>query len=513
MNVKNYPGVVDKSQQLLDVSSDYNNFSNLAYFISEYKKAKQIIAQCKDFYRNFLRNKLYSFDDLKNVDNINLLRFNVNWETYLNNCKQIYLFIVNKYLEEQINSNLEKYRFGFYQESIYRNIFYEEKHNNNVWEVRGEKGTLLSCVDSYRYWTQLYNIFILKEWKAHTTDEQTFQFDTFYSDALNLIEVDKNNKDINKFPKTEITKYERDGWGDNEKIKVCKQPITVVMFGNEEKKLFEIFKEAGDKFFPIYEQIIFHPEDYIDEWKEFNEFIQNNYKIKKINDEDLTYASDETLIQIEKSKSHKCMLFPVDYYIGNKQYAIDAYKFINWDYVKYRDKSKRYYWNEDYTNDKDYNPIYNNLLNSDLEYISLIKCTELLYHIQTVNPDYYKAKDVIFNPKKKEKKNKKPGDKSSKEKDNPYLVNNPNYYYVLIDNIPYKFSDDLDCTKIIYDEKKNILECTYKKEYKYQKWSWPSDTPYTVELHSFVLKFDCSTNEPIYYKYNYSTHEEKIRYR
>ena len=99
MKVKNYPGAVGDNRQLLDVSSDYNNFSNLAYFISEYKKAKQIIAQCKDFYRNFLRNKLYSFDDLKNIENINLLRFNVNWETYLNNCKQIYLFMVNKYLD------------------------------------------------------------------------------------------------------------------------------------------------------------------------------------------------------------------------------------------------------------------------------------------------------------------------------------------------------------------------------------------------------------------------------
>lgn len=123
MKVKNYPGAVGDNRQLLDVSSDYNNFSNLAYFISEYKKAKQIIAQCKDFYRNFLRNKLYSFDDLKNIENINLLRFNVNWETYLNNCKQIYLFMVNKYLEEQINSNLKTYHFGFYKDSIYKSEY------------------------------------------------------------------------------------------------------------------------------------------------------------------------------------------------------------------------------------------------------------------------------------------------------------------------------------------------------------------------------------------------------
>ena len=39
MKVKNYPGAVGDNRQLLDVSSDYNNFSNLAYFISEYRKA------------------------------------------------------------------------------------------------------------------------------------------------------------------------------------------------------------------------------------------------------------------------------------------------------------------------------------------------------------------------------------------------------------------------------------------------------------------------------------------
>ena len=31
-----------KNQQLLDNSSDFNNFENLSYFISEYKKAKEI---------------------------------------------------------------------------------------------------------------------------------------------------------------------------------------------------------------------------------------------------------------------------------------------------------------------------------------------------------------------------------------------------------------------------------------------------------------------------------------
>ena len=525
MKVKNYPGAVGDNRQLLDVSSDYNNFSNLAYFISEYKKAKQIIAQCKDFYRNFLRNKLYSFDDLKNIENINLLRFNVNWETYLNNCKQIYLFMVNKYLEEQINSNLKTYHFGFYKDSIYKSEYWEREHNNNVWEVRGDKCTLLSCVESYKYWNYLYDIFILKKWNAHTTDEQSFQFDTFYKDALNLSEVNENNKEINKFNKTEITRYDREGWGDNAKIVVHKHPITVVMFGDEEKKLFEIFEEAGNKFYPIYEQIKYHPEKYLDEWKELNEFIQNNYKIIKTSKEDLTYASNETLAEIEKKKTHKGLLFPVDYYIGKKQYAIDAYKFINWDYVKYHENDRKHYWDDEKR--KDYNPVYENLLNCNLKTISLIKATELLYYIQTVNPDYYKAKDSIFNPPKKVKKNKKPGDyiepddyddhpsrnKSSKEKNNPYLVNNSNYYYVLIDNIPYKFTDNLSDVKIEYNESDNILVCHFFKEYKYQKWSWPSDTPYTVEQHTFTLKFDCATNEPIYYNYRYNTHEEKISYR
>ena len=141
--------------------------------------------------------------ELKNIENINLLRFNVNWETYLNNCKQIYLFMVNKYLEEQINSNLKTYHFGFYKDSIYKSEYWEREHNNNVWEVRGDKCTLLSCVESYKYWNYLYDIFILKKWNAHTTNEQSFQFDTFYKDALNLSEVNENNKEINKFNKTE----------------------------------------------------------------------------------------------------------------------------------------------------------------------------------------------------------------------------------------------------------------------------------------------------------------------
>lgn len=521
MKVKNVQGAANQ-KQLLDISSDYNNFSNLAYFISEYKKAKQIISQCKDFYRNFLRNKLYTFNDLKNVENLNLLQFEVNWETYLNNCEKIYLFIVNKYLEEQINSNLKTYHFGFYKESIYKSEYYGREHNNNVWEVRGDKNTLLSCVESYKYWNHLYYIYIFKKWNAHNTSEQSFQADTFYNDALNLWEVNDENKIINKFKKTEITRYDKQGWGKDEKIVVCKTPISVVMFGDEEKKLFEIFKETGEKFYPIYEEIKYHPEDYIDIWKEYNEFVKDNFNEINPNKNDLEYASNETLRKLKIVNSHKGLLFPVDYFIGNEQYAIDAYKFINWEFIKYKRKQDRRTWHE-YNNEKDKNPVYDNLLESDLKNRSLIKCTELLYHIQTINPNYYKAADLVFNPKKKETRKKKPGDliepedfnrnKSISIKNDPYILNNDNYYYILIDNIPYKFTDDLDYVKIEYNEDDNILVCKYSKEYKYKKWAWPSDTPWTVEEYFFMLKFDCATNEPICYNYKYNTHEEKISYR
>ena len=512
MKVKNYSKGADDNQHLLDISSDYNNFSNLSYFISEYKKAKQIIAQCENFYQNFLRNKLYRFDELKSIENINLLNFKVNWEIYLGNCKLIYLFMVNKYLEEQINLKLKTYHFGFYKESIYKSEYWGRDHNNNVWEVRGDADTLLSCVNDCKYWNLLYDIYIFKTWHAHNTSEQIFQPDEIFDDALNLNEVDKNNKKINKFEKTKITRYYKKGFGDEEKIIVCDNPIYVVMFGEEETKLFEIFKEAGEKFYPIYEQIKFHPEEYINEWNELQKFIKDNFKEINSNKNDLIYASGEILRKQEIIKSHKGILFPVDYFIGNKQYVVDAYKFINLDYVKYRVNNKKRY-SYSFNKEKNYNLIYENLMHCDLNERSIIKCTELLYYIQTINPDYYKAKDLIFNSKKEEKKDKNlfERDKSNEQLNNPYIVNNPNYYYVLIDNIPYKFTDALYNVKIEYNESDNILTCEYFKNHKYQKWVWPSDSPYTVESYSFVLKFDCATNEPIYYKYNYNTHEEKIR--
>lgn len=466
MKVTNKIEGAGDNQHLLDISSDFNNYSNLAYFISEYKKAKQIIRQCKSFYRNFLMSKLYTIDELKTIDNVNLLQFRFNWSEYINKCTELFKYIVYKDLQNEIKkSNLTKYQFGFYEVSPYLRK-YRSEYETNVWEFHFNDDALITSID---YFDSLLFSSILRKYKLLTSKDELHS--NSEDNLLDAIEVHRANTKVIKNYDV-ITKhifeysFKHSGYIDTGKT------AKYVLFGDEENTLVKIVQQIGEKYSTLLKDIICNPENHYNEWLDFTEFMKSYYKFNG-----------------HVANTHFYLFAPVDYIIDGSSYVIDAYQFLNTDYVKYKIK-----YDDDIDEYDSQHTLYYNINKSSISDLLLLKNTSLMYHIQETNPNYHKVKKLY-------------DDKEFK------LFKNTNYYFILIDNVPFRFSDDLDNVKIQYDEEKNILKCSYVHEDKYKKWAWPSDTPWTVDEYFYDLEFDCSTNEPIYYNYHKSTHEEKCRYR
>lgn len=456
---------------LLDSTSDYNNFSNLSYFIGEYKKAVQIIKQCNNFYYQFLRTKLYSYDQLKDI-NINPYNIKIYKDTYCTHCRNLEDYIVNRWLEKEINSSLKTYKLVFnadcyintIQESYWRNRY-------NEWELMPSEN---SYIQDFKYLQKLK--FHFENDIEHKKDPQYTRDQTIVFGEKILLE-NVNPKLVDENEVFDLTLYQWD-YKLNKKTKKyedvytpLKKTVKCTLLKSEENKLISILREAAVRFDKLYDKIKKNPEKYIKEWNEYQEFIKNNYKYIHIYTHNGYYVNEgykgAIIAKDEEERRDKidALFFPLELVIDKDSYLFEGYQYVNQEGFKERSL---------FDEDKRCHPIYyTKLLN---EYLI---------------PNY--------------------GDYYEKEKERWFEENKKDWYYVVIDSIAYRFTDYIEGVKIKLEEKNNILQCNYETEERHQKWRWPSNSPYVVNKELYDLRFSTLTNEPVYYHMYKDTYEEQTK--
>lgn len=547
-----------KVPQLLDTKSDYNNYSNLSYFISQYKRAVEIINECNTFYSNFLRNKLLTKQDIIHTPGINVLGMHFDMSVFVKNVDRLYDFFIYKVLSKEFAENLKKYRYNICGENVLDscgcviNTTYTsyriEPYNGGIPLGNDYFGFLIDC-----FCKNKYNVDAVLEDDKHYTWRQKFldkalaQYENYDNTIKDEIKgfskvnatTGKIITDSGKTITVKIAAIERYTSQWNYKTKNYKwestgESDTFVIFGKEELKMIEILKDFHKKYNGVRHDMLVNPGKYTDLWKEYVNTIlcnKNNLNLKQQEDlaetyrgvrrvqKGLTYVFEldepgEYVINhvgCERKTNQKYMFAPVDYTFGptgyikkngkkrepeydklsgttyfhedktdkyvNGTYSIDAAKFLNTELLGKRFSERRDY--DDYNYEERYEI-------NHLEDSFFLNKRKLQLQIEKVHPQ---AEQAI--------------------KKNADLLLEDGWYYVLIDNTPYKFSDSLSEVKIEWDEKKNILKCEYEYETRRKKAPWPGWMPWIVTTHYYHLEFDCNTNEPVNYEYLHDSVEEK----
>lgn len=547
-----------KVPQLLDTKSDYNNYSNLSYFISQYKRAVEIINECNTFYSNFLRNKLLTKQDIIHTPGINVLGMHFDMSVFVKNVNRLYDFFIYKVLSKEFAENLKKYRYSICTKDEYGHCgevistaydaYRIEPYNGGIPLGNDYFGFLIDCFCKNKY--NVGEVFDDEEhytWRHKFLDKALAQYENYDKKIKNEIEgfskvnattgkiVVGNGKTITvKIAEIERFTSEWNYKTQKYKWKSTGESDTFVIFGKEELKMIEILKGFHKKYNDVHHDMLVNPGKYTDLWKEYVNTVLCNKKYLSLELQEkltetyrgirrvqkgLTYVFEldepgEYVVNhvgCERKTNQKYMFAPVDYTFGptgyikkngkkreaehdklsgmtylqkdetdvyvNGTYSIDAAKFLNTELL-----NKKFLKKQDY-DDYDYEDRYkiNNLEDS-----FFLNKRKLQLQIEKVHTQ---AEQAI--------------------KKNADLILEDGWYYVLIDNTPYKFSDNLSDVKIEWDEEKNILNCKYEYETRRKKAPWPGWMPWIVTTHYYHLEFDCNTNEPISYEYLHDSVEEK----
>lgn len=526
-----------QAPQLLDTKSDYNNYSNLSYFISQYKRAVEIINECKTFYSNFLRNKLLTKSDIVHTPGINLLDMRFDIKEFAENANRLYQYYTYKVLQKEFSENLTKYRLVNRYREVYDRVGCTLCTVPDGYTIEAYNGGIPMGKDYFEY---LIDSFCSGRWNVDDRKEKEhYEWRDRFFDKVLASSSDDNDEYISGFTKTgkntakihlgnnkyvnvktvDLERY-RHEWKVKKGENVWKTTgnyDTFVLFGPEELKMVEILRKFNKKHLKVKKDILLNPEKYVDLWKEFiaidpkyaTDDIEK-YGVVKKNGKYIVQEPGEFIVHhqgLDSKKVHRFMFAPVDYtygetgwyttkgkkrgdtydedsgltyfkesdtdqyYIGD--YSIDGVKFLNkeWLQAKFNDKKVRGFAKQ-----------YGSKRGDEF----FINQRKLQLQIEKIHPE---TVDAI--------------------KKNADLLLRDDWYYVLIDNTPYPFADELSKAKINYNEDENILECSYKYTTRRKKAPWPGWMPWIVTTHYYDLEFDCKTNEPLSYDYTYDQVEEK----
>ena len=509
-----------KNQQLLDNSSDFNNFENLSYFISEYKKAKEIISQCQSFYYNFLRTKLYSIDKLKNIPNINFVDLHLCLRCYCENVDKLTKYILFNIAQKELRKISDNYDLKFFD--LLKGTSgkcYDDCEN--TWSIYAKNDSLFYDTRLFNFLTSCLfnNLHIYSSYP--TTDINSWIYDNYIRESC----VNKKYIETNKLKAIQIQKEKRIYNSKTELYSIKKEtyengkPVMLTFYelGKEEKNLIEFIEKfrKTHSYKELYNKIFSDPEKYYDKWLDYVEFEKSNVKITNF---DILYVSDDKLRKIKEHEKIKGIFCPAVFlkynkYINKNDFQgeykkivtsencyIEAYNFLNkkiinlyqdWEEDKKHEYDKGYVfktWKLDDHHRKIYINNYIGLFESDLSPYLLLDIPRLLDIVKQSSDytdiDFREYHNEIF----------------------PY-----ENYFTIINCTPFKFADSLRNVNIEYNENTNILKCSYSKEKKYKKYRFPSNSPWTVITFNYSLDFDCSNNEPIGYRYVKNTREESIR--
>lgn len=548
--------------QLLDTKSDYNNYSNLSYFISQYKRAVEIINECNTFYRNFLRNKLLSKSDIEHTPGINLLDMRFKLSEFEENVKRLYRFFIYKTLSKEFAEKLTKYQYVACYEDVLGHCGESIGKTLSGYRIEAINGGIPMGKEYFSY---LIDAFCENRWNVDDKEEKEhYQWRDVYFDKIlarsgrkkggyddeiegfsktgdNTGKIYIGNGKYTKVKTVDLERFtnewksDKKDWSKGNRIwKSTGEFDTFIVFGKEELKMIEILREFHKKYDKVKHDMLINPTNYVDLWMEYVNTIlsRQDYEVdeeeinvvkignrqitktlktnKKVNKNFGLQEPGDYVVHhkgVDTKTAHRFMFAPVNYTVGMTgyvtkegkkrenthdklsgmtyfqaydgdeyvvgEYSIDAVKFLNTDWLQAKfDKKEVKGFSDGYYSKR-----------PDDFYVNKRK---LQLQIENVHPDALKAAKLNLD-----------------------LILRDEWYYVLIDNTPYLFTNDLSRVKINYDEEKNILECSFKTQDRRKKAPWPGWMPWIVTTNYYELEFDCRTNEPISYDYSYDQVEEK----
>ena len=455
-------GVDSQMGQLLDTSTNFDNSKDLSYFINEYNKAKEIIKQCKTFYSNFLKTKLYSYDQIIKMPSLNLVDLKFESELFKKHCDNLANFIIYEEAIEHIFSKLSKYKIEFdceyLNERSIKHVIYTYLHIKPLDGLIDSK-TYLDVLSRY---IGIHNENAKRPWYERS--------------------------DIVKYGEVSASYVDKRYVSCNNVEKIVKSKKTFYKFTNEEYLLFDLIKEFNNEFnrHDIYLDILKNPWNYKKEWERYVDVVLS--KCKDIEDQGYPYV-----------KYFAPASF-IDYkYKSPYRHAVEAIDFINKDFLEFITGTYEYIIHYDEkpkepfiyvkSGQRFYNDKYvwysvggNTNERFSLEDYLYINTGDLINHI--------KEKYDMHIPEQIEHLDKK-------------------YYYAIINGTPLMFTDNINKVKINYNKSHNILECEYQNVSRHKKWTWPTNGPYVNTTTTYSLLLDCSTNESIMYQKHIHIFEEK----
>ena len=515
------------NQQLLDTSTDFNNFSNLSYFISEYKKARQIIRQCQSFYENFLRNKVYTLSDILKLPNIVYLDYQFQIDDYYKNCDDLANHLISLFIHDELEKKSKKYKLEFKQYSSKFNNEHPEGRYTNQWEYTISKSAL---VQDRRIFEHYLNNLFSNEGKFSKLDDNddenyTVKQRTYYRSDIpdnyyfeNQVEIKdtkyKNNpescKDI-----CYIQLYNKE-YKEDPKTKKYRNFFTpidgkegqlpVVDFSKDELEVIKILKRAYHLYGNLSNDIKVHPKKYLKEWNDYLKFRKDNYILQWYDP-----------LSLKRYEHFGAIGFTFEQY-GKCDHFIDALDFLRYEYIE-ADLSKHdriYHYDEEDYLDSEYEDedgishkvLKPEVLDRKLKYKQLNSHISNKFYIDQTQVNLYVKEHFSDEFDEELQRNrfknifvdKEPSWRSNKSGDI--------WYYVLYDNIPLTFCTNLSDVEINFNEELNILECYYCRKTRRKKAAWPGWLPWIVTTSSYTVNFDCTTNELIYYNQCSSSVEE-----
>lgn len=194
-------------------NTDYNNFSDLSYFVSEYNKEKNMIKECEQFYASFLESKLWTFNKLINYEYLSLIDMNtIDNDKIYNMFIYEFINVINMLTDNIFNK--KKYDILSVDElNKFRNELIENTNFNNN----------LNIELALRIASTMPSDFIDKLSAKHYIDLQKMNIDSFIAE----IYCNTFNTTLDEFQKTYGTEYDKYYYKFNKlvnDIKIIKKP-------------------------------------------------------------------------------------------------------------------------------------------------------------------------------------------------------------------------------------------------------------------------------------------------
>lgn len=449
----NYDNFDTKEQEsLVELhKTDYNNYADLSHFVDEYYKAQALIKECNNFYRSFLKSKLLPYSKIAN-------------SIYSQDKYKFYTYE----LSDGVNGNVcltDEYPVILELNSSPENIK-ELSHSFYNISIKG-LSFLAASGASFRVAAELFK------------DDPKFNLNFSGFDGRitpdNLIYKEDPRIRISLYGRLDMYKMNRESdYTFNERVKAAYKTLgfkgpddlrefTVPIRHKVESKWHEYYKEELLRLFDKYDvcvSVTIKNKLMQDAISCLYEYIGSDKAKKKIIDQYSGYFSDDNTnklsISIKEFADAKSIQTTIEEYAGHE--GIGCWGYGPENLMACINKKKL----DEYIKDQ------------------LSESTAVFRKILMT-----------------------------------YEKENENHKLYIIDqnNEAQYFCDTKDLPNVNIELKDRELVCEYVSVEKFKKYTWPSDTPWTVVTDISTVIFNVSDNSVKSFKHTSSTHEEQVKYR